>query len=80
MQSAHQKVYNYISTDALGGPKVLHIRTVVNFFKMFTFFYLLVLMKYFNNFSLGSTVYLAMHGTYGFIWLIKDMTFPDKNF
>lgn len=36
------------------------------------------LMVYYNNFSLGAWVYLALHGSYGFLWLLKDRIFPDK--
>ncbi len=25
-------------------------------------------------------LYLALHGTYGFAWLAKDLTFPDSRF
>jgi len=36
-------------------------------------------MKYFNNYSTLAYLYLALHGTYGFLWLLKDRIFPDKN-
>lgn len=35
-------------------------------------------MLAYQNFSLGPWVYLALHGTYGFIWLLKDRIYPDK--
>ena len=38
-----------------------------------------LLMIYFNNYSKGAYIYLSLHGTYGLIWLLKDMTFPDKS-
>ena len=37
-------------------------------------------MCYFNNFSTGAWVYLALHGNYGLIWVIKDRIFPDPGF
>jgi len=37
-------------------------------------------MVYFNNFSKGMYLYLFLHGTYGFCWIIKDLTFPDARF
>ena len=43
-----------------------------------TFFFVLGLMFIYQNFSLGPWVYLALHGTYGFLWLIKDRLYPDK--
>lgn len=36
------------------------------------------LMFYFQNFSTSAWVYLALHGSYGFLWLLKDSIFPDK--
>jgi steroid 5-alpha reductase family enzyme len=36
------------------------------------------LMFYFNNFSASAWLYLALHGSYGFMWLLKDQIFPDK--
>lgn len=42
--------------------------------------FILALMSYYNNYSLGSYVYLALHGTYGLIWLIKASAFPDASF
>jgi len=37
-------------------------------------------MWFFENYSLGAWVYLALHGSYGIVWFIKDMVFPDKGF
>lgn len=34
-------------------------------------------MIYFDNWSLGAWMYLAMHGSYGIFWLFKDYVFPD---
>jgi protein-S-isoprenylcysteine O-methyltransferase Ste14 len=35
-------------------------------------------MVVYQNFTLGPWVYLALHGTYGFMWLLKDRIYPDK--
>lgn len=35
-------------------------------------------MFVYQNFTLGPWVYLALHSTYGFLWLLKDQLFPDK--
>jgi len=35
-------------------------------------------MLFYQNFTLGPWVYLALHGTYGILWLIKDRIYPDK--
>jgi protein-S-isoprenylcysteine O-methyltransferase Ste14 len=50
----------------------------INLHKGLTFFFVLGLMFVYQNFTLGAWVYLALHGTYGFLWLLKDQLFPDK--
>jgi len=37
-------------------------------------------MLYYQNFSRGAWLYLSLHGTYGIIWILKDIIFPDKTF
>ena len=36
------------------------------------------MMLYFENFSTSAWVYLALHGSYGIMWLLKDRIFPDR--
>ena len=43
-------------------------------------FYIFGMMVYFDNYSLAAYLYLALHGSYGMIWLLKDFTFPDGSF
>lgn len=50
----------------------------INLHKGTTFFFVLGLMLVYRNFTLGPWVYLALHGTYGFLWLLKDRLYPDK--
>ena len=50
----------------------------INLHKGTTFFFVLGLMVVYQNFTLGPWVYLALHGTYGFLWLLKDRLYPDK--
>ena len=59
------------------GPYIMPWSTMTNVYKFLQFFYILGLMFYFDNFSTTPFVYLAMHGSYGFFWVIKDRTFPD---
>ncbi len=66
--------------DFIGGPKTIKARYVANFYKGATFIYILILMKLFQNFSISAYIYLSLHGSYGVLWLIKDLVFPDKNF
>ncbi|TVP67506.1 MAG: DUF1295 domain-containing protein [Nodularia sp. (in: Bacteria)] len=49
----------------------------INLSKGLTFFFILGLMFIYQNYTLGAWVYLALHGTYGFLWLLKDRIFPD---
>lgn len=37
------------------------------------------LMLVYDNFSTAAWIYLALHGTYGALWLIKDQVYPDKS-
>ena len=50
----------------------------INLHKAMTFPLVLGLMIAYHNFSVGAWVYLALHGTYGFLWLLKDQIYPDK--
>jgi protein-S-isoprenylcysteine O-methyltransferase Ste14 len=36
-------------------------------------------MNYYQNFSLAACVYLALHGMYGFCWMLKHFAFPDRS-
>ena len=76
IQQAH-KVTNYLSHDFLGGPRILRFNWVINFQKGMTLFWVLGLMVYYQNFSTQAWVYLALHGSYGLVWILKDMIFPD---
>ncbi len=61
-------------------PKIFPLNYIINFQKGFTLAMMFSLMVYFNNFSLGAWIYLALHGSYGIIWYVKDMVVPDKSF
>jgi len=50
----------------------------INLHKGLTTLVVLGLMVAYDNFTLGPWVYLALHGTYGFLWLLKDRIYPDK--
>jgi len=56
----------------------MKIKHSINSHKFLTFVYVLGLMAFYNNFTLAPWVYLALHGTYGIMWLIKDSLYPDK--
>jgi steroid 5-alpha reductase family enzyme len=56
----------------------MKFKHVINLHKGFTFLVIFALMLAYQNFNVGAWVYLALHGTYGFMWLTKDSLFPDK--
>ena len=60
------------------GPKFIPVHIIVNFQKASTIIIMYLLMIYFNNFSKGAYIYLSLHGSYGLIWFMKDILFPDK--
>ena len=69
----------FMTERFLGGPQVLKLAWVINFQKIGTFFYILLLMNYYQNFSVAVCVYLALHGMYGFCWMLKHFVFPDRS-
>lgn len=50
----------------------------INLHKGLSFPFILALMLIYQNFNFGAWVYLALHGTYGLLWLLKDQIYPDK--
>lgn len=66
--------------DIPPGSPIITLRWSVNLNKGLMPFYLLGLMCYFDNFSLGAWLYFTLHGAYGVWWVIKDLVFPDPNF
>ncbi len=56
----------------------MKIKHSINLHKALTFLFVLGLMVIYQNFSTPAWVYLALHGTYGIMWLIKDALYPDK--
>jgi len=72
------KTTHYLSHDLFGGPRFLRFNWVINFQKGMTLVWVLGLMVVYGNYSIHAWVYLALHGSYGLIWIIKDLTFPDE--
>ena len=62
------------------GPKLIKFNWIINAQKTGTIIIMSFLMYYFQNYSTGAWLYLSLHGTYGLIWFLKDMVFPDKSF
>ncbi len=74
-----RRLSTWISQDCGGGPRPWKLAWVVNFQKCGTFLFLGALMAYYGNSTPAAWIYLAMHGTYGLVWLMKDLSFPDQS-
>lgn len=59
------------------GKKTIKVAWSVNLHKIITLFLVLGMMFWFDNFTTGAWIYLAIHGIYGYCWLIKDLGFRD---
>jgi len=73
------RVNYYLTNDVGGGPRPWKLSWVINFQKLGTFPFLGILIALYHNTNTAAWIYLAMHGTYGLIWMIKDLAFPDPN-
>jgi protein-S-isoprenylcysteine O-methyltransferase Ste14 len=56
----------------------MKLKQAINWHKGLTAPVIVAGMLLYQNFSLGAWVYLALHGTYGILWLLKDRIYPDK--
>jgi protein-S-isoprenylcysteine O-methyltransferase Ste14 len=57
---------------------MIEIKYPINLHKGLTFAVVFSLMVIYNNYSTAAWIYLALHGSYGFMWLLKDRIYPDK--
>lgn len=69
----------FVSQDFGGGPRPWKLAWIINFQKGGTALFIAALMAYYNNYSTAAWIYLALHGSYGIVWLIKDLCFPDPS-
>ncbi len=74
-----KRLNTYLTEDFLGGSKAIKMARVINLHKFLTVFLVAALMVVFDNRSIAAWVYLALHGTYGFCWLLKHIAFPDRS-
>lgn len=58
--------------------KFMKIKYAINLHKALTSLVVLSLMVAYNNFTVVAFIYLALHGGYGILWLLKDRFYPDK--
>lgn len=73
---------NALMYDLGGGPRPWKFAWIINLQKGGTFFFLGLLMWLYAPHTPAATssaawIYLALHGSYGLVWLLKDFCFPD---
>lgn len=62
-----------------GGASRTTPRVPINLHKALMGPFVLALMFASGDFSLAALLYLALHGTYGVLWIVKDVAFPDPS-
>lgn len=75
--AALNRLASHLSRDFLGGPRPLKLSWVINAQKGGTLLWVGGLMAWYGNSSPEAWIYLALHGTYGICWILKDVAFPD---
>jgi hypothetical protein len=58
----------------------LKVATYINAHKILVFPVVVGLMWFYGNWSTDAYIYLAMHGTYSILWLLKDAIYADRRF
>ena len=71
--AAMHRATTYLSQDLFGGPRPWSLAALIDFQKGGTFAFLGVLMWWYGNQSVAAWTYVAMHGSYGLVWLLKDV-------
>jgi protein-S-isoprenylcysteine O-methyltransferase Ste14 len=69
----------YLSGELFGGPRVLKLAWVINAQKLGSLPFVWLLMILYDAWYPVAWVYLALYGSYGIAWFLKDMAFPDRN-
>lgn len=59
------------------GPRAFKVRQAINAHKLLVIPLVLGLMWQAKDFSLAPLLYLALHGSYGLLWVVKDIAFGD---
>jgi protein-S-isoprenylcysteine O-methyltransferase Ste14 len=73
------RLRDFLTEDFLGGPKTLKLAWAINLQKAGTLPFVLALMAWYDVWTTTAWIYLALHGSYGLIWLLKDRLFPDPS-
>ncbi|MBX7127500.1 MAG: DUF1295 domain-containing protein [Cyclobacteriaceae bacterium] len=57
---------------------MIKLNRPINWHKGLTAPVVVALMAWYNNFEVAPLLYLALHGSYGVLWLLKDRWYPDR--
>jgi protein-S-isoprenylcysteine O-methyltransferase Ste14 len=71
------RLRDHLAHDFLGGPKVIKLCWSINLQKGGTLLFVLALMAAFDTWTTTAWTYAALHGSYGLLWLLKELVFPD---
>ena len=71
------RISKQLSQDLFGGPRLVKMAFMVNLHKFLSAFVVALLMLLYHNYSPAAWAYLALHGTYGFCWVMKHSAFRD---
>ena len=74
------RVIHHVMNDFGGGRRRLKLAWVINFQKLTTIPLLAIFMLEYHNFTVAAWIYTAMQSSYGLVWIIKDLAFPDPSF
>jgi len=78
--AAMGRVNNYVMNDFGGGRRPWKLAWVINFQKLATIPLLGGFIAWYHNTTPAAWIYLAMQGSYGLVWIVKDLVCPDPNF
>lgn len=68
------------TVDAEAVESRFQVRHFINLHKALVPVAVLALMWHYDHWGPLPWVYLALHGTYAWLWLVKERTFPDRRF
>jgi protein-S-isoprenylcysteine O-methyltransferase Ste14 len=68
---------DYLVEEFGGGPKAVKLAWAINLQKGGTLPFVLALMVAFDAWTPTAWTYLGLHGSYGLVWLLKEIVFPD---
>lgn len=77
--AAMRRVHDLLMYEFPIGKKRWKAAWVINVQKAGTFPFLLTLVWLYGGASPAAWVYIAVHGSYGIAWIIKDVVFPDRS-